>query len=129
MIEDAITRRVIGCAIRVHMELGPGYLESVYQNALALELKKAGLSVRCGCRLEVTYRGVVVGEFVADMIVGDHLLVENKAVHTLIQAHEVQLVNYLTATGLDLGLLLNFGSGRLQIRRKTRLYTKKAAAG
>ncbi len=120
MDDREITRRIIGCAMKVHGFLGPGFLESVYQNALTLELRKAELEVACGRRIQVTYDGVVVGEFFADLVVQDRVLIENKAVHALARAHEVQLVNYLTATGIDVGLLLNFGSQRLEYRRKAR---------
>jgi GxxExxY protein len=97
-------------------------LESVYQNALAHELRRQGLHVVCEQRLQVTYDDVIVGEFVADMLVEDLIMIENKAVQTLIPKHEVQLVNYLTATGVDIGLLLNFGTDRLQFKRKYRTY-------
>lgn len=122
---EALTERIIGCALRVHKVLGPGFLESVYQNALALELRKAALDARCGFRLEVRYEGVVVGEFVCDMLVSGVVLIENKAIRALGLAHEQQLVNYLVATGIDIGLLLNFGAPILQIRRKTRLYRRR----
>ena len=121
-----LTQVIIGCAMRVHRVLGPGFLESVYQNALSHELRKAGLRVECERTLQVVYDGIVIGDFVADMFVNDLVLIENKAVQTLSPAHEVQLVNYLTATGIDVGLVLNFGSGRLQFKRKTRVYSHRA---
>jgi GxxExxY protein len=117
-----LTQRIIGCAMAVHRTLGPGFLESVYQNALAHDLRKAGLATECEKRLSVTYDGVVVGEFCADMVVQGLVLIENKAVQSLSPSHEVQLVNDLTATGIDVGLLLNFGADRLQFKRKTRRY-------
>jgi len=120
-----ITQQIIGSAMKVHRTLGPGFLESVYQNALALELRKAGLGVECEKRIRVIYDGAVVGEFSADMLVEQCVLVENKAVHALVRAHEVQLVNYLTATEVEIGLLLNFGGTRLEFRRKTRTYHPK----
>ena len=112
-----LTQSIIGCAMRVHRTLGPGFLESAYQNALAHELRKNGLTVECEKRLKV-----IVGDFSADILVNDLVLVENKAVQTLSVAHEVQLVNYLTATGIEVSLLLNFGSVRLQFKRKSRIY-------
>jgi GxxExxY protein len=121
-----LTGRVIGCAMKVHSGLGPGFLESVYQNALVHELRKAGLTVETEVRLEVRYDGVVVGTFDADVLVNKILLVENKAVQTLVPAHEVQLVNYLTATGLDEGLVLNFGAARLEFKKKFRVYQSSA---
>lgn len=117
-----ITQRIIGCAMKVHQALGPRFLESVYQNALAHELRKCGLRVECERPLEVTYDGVVVGNFVTDMLVQECVLIENKAVQALAAAHEVKLVNYLTATGIDIGLLLNFGAHKLEFKRKHRIY-------
>lgn len=108
--------------MRVHSVLGPGFLESVYQNALARELGKAGLQFTSREQIKVQYDGVCVGDFVVDMLVERSVLVENKAILNLAPAHEVQLVNYLTATGLEVGLLLNFGSERLQFRRKHRTF-------
>lgn len=122
MQQEHLTRVVIGCAISVHRTLGPGFLESVYQNALAHELRKASLDVRCGERIRVLYDGVLVGDFITDMLIQGSILVENKAVKALSKAHEIQLVNYLVATDVDIGLLLNFGAQRLQVRRKTRTY-------
>ena len=128
---EQLTQRIIGCAMQVHNVLGPGFLESVYQNALAHELRKAGLRVECERQLSVTYDQIVVGLFSADMVVEEAVLIENKAVQALATAHEVQLVNYLTATGIDVGLLINFGGNRLEFKRKHRLYKPKdgAAAG
>jgi len=127
MEHSEVTKKIIGCAMTVHRTLGPGFLESVYQNALAHELRKAGLEVECEKRLHVTYDGVVVGDFVADMRINASVLIENKAVQALAPAHEVQLVNYLTATGIDIGLLLNFGAARLEFKRKSRIYRTKNA--
>ena len=129
MDHEPLTRRIIGCAMRVHRTLGPGFLESVYQNALAWELRLAKLSAECHQPLSVRYRGLDVGVFVPDMIVDGLVLIEIKAVRTLVPAHEAQVVNYLTATGLDIGLLLNFGSGRMQFRRKARVYVPRCWDG
>ena len=126
MKEEETTGKIIGCAMKVHRTLGNGFLESVYQNALVHELKKAGMDVECEVPLRVVYDGVVVGEFVADLFVNGCIIVENKAVQKLCSAHEVQLVNYLTATGVDIGLLLNFGSSELEFKRKYRSYDKSA---
>jgi GxxExxY protein len=120
MQEQALTEKIIGCAMKVHNTLGPGFLESVYQRALTHELTKAGLHVECERSLTVAYDGIAVGEFSTDMLVEGTVLVENKATQTISPAHEVQLVNYLTATGIELGLLLNFGADRLEFKRKTR---------
>ncbi len=128
MKEEELTGKIIGCAMKVHRTLGSGFLESVYQNALVHELKKTGLEVACEVPLQVEYDGVVVGEFAADMLVAEKIVVENKAVQKLCTAHEVQLVNYLTATGMDVGLLLNYGSPELEFKRKYRLYEKMSSS-
>ena len=121
-MEYDLAGQVIGLAMKVHSKLGPGFLESVYQNALVHELGKAGLEVEIGVPLQVRYDNVVVGNFTADLLVNKTLLVENKAVSALSAVHEVQLVNYLTTTGLDEGLLLNFGGPRLEFKKKFRQY-------
>ena len=113
--------KVIGFAMKVHSNLGPGFLESVYQNALALELGRAGMKIEAEKAISVFYQGGLVGAFVADLFVNDVLIVETKAIQTLAKVHEVQLVNYLTATGLAEGLLLNFGVERLEFKTKFRL--------
>ena len=125
MDEEELTEKIIGCAMKVHSVLGPGFLESVYAKALAYELRKAGLKVECEKLITVKYEGVVVGEFSADKLVEERVIVEEKAVHALVLAHEVQLVNYLTATGIEIGLLLNFGAQRLEFKRKSRTYRER----
>ena len=125
MEEQDLTKRIIGCAMKVHSVLGPGFLESVYAKALAHELRKSGLKVECEKMITVNYEGVVVGDFSADKLVEDKVIVEEKAIQTLAPAHEVQLVNYLTATGIEIGLLLNFGAQRLEFKRKSRTYREK----
>jgi GxxExxY protein len=120
-----LTKKIIGCAMKVHRTLGPGFLESVYQNALAHELRKAGLRVECEKPIQVTYDGIAVGDFSADMLVENAVMIENKAAQALAAAHEVQLVNYLTATGVEIGLLLNFGAEKLEFKRKHRTYRPK----
>jgi GxxExxY protein len=125
MEERELTEKIIGCAMKVHSVLGPGFLESVYAKALAHELRKAGLKVECEKQIIVTYDGVVVGEFSADKLVEEKVLVEEKAVQAIVSAHEVQLVNYLAATGIEIGLLLNFGAQSLEYKRKTRTYRQK----
>ena len=118
--DHALTGKVIGLAMEVHRTLGPGFLESVYQNALVHELRRAGLWAEVAQRLTVRYENVIVGEFIADLIVNETLLCELKAVSSLSKPDEVQLVNYLTATQRDFGLLINFGAQSLQFKRKHR---------
>jgi GxxExxY protein len=106
--------------MKVHRKLGPGFLESVYRNALAFELRRAGLDVEMELHITVKYDHVIVGDFIADLVVNDALICELKAASALSKADEVQLVNYLKATNHDFGLLLNFGTASLQFKRKHR---------
>jgi GxxExxY protein len=118
-LEDKdLTERVIGCAMKVHRGLGAGFLESVYKNALIYELTRAGIHVEAEQRLTVRYEGVVVGEFIADLLVEERLIVELKANAALTKIDEVQTVNYLAATHHEFGLLINFGAPSLEFRRK-----------
>jgi len=114
---NELSGRVIGCAFNVLNTLGVGFLEKVYENALVVELRTAGLSVAQQRGITVEYKGVVVGEYVADLLVEDTLLVELKAVKALDDVHRMQCTNYLKAARLPLGLLLNFGKSRLEIKR------------
>src|SRR5690349_6382672 len=111
-----LSGQIIGLAMKVHRGLGPGFLESVYQKALLYELTKAGLKVESDKPIQVRYEGVIVGDFKADLIVNDELIVELKAVSACAVEHEVQLVNYLTATGKEIGILLNFGGRSLEYK-------------
>ncbi len=126
MIDDDLTQKIIGCAYRVHNVLGPGFLEKVYENALRIELEKQGLRVRQQEPISVTYDGHIVGEYYADLWVDERVIVELKAAQTLVTAHEVQLVNYLTATSIDIGLLMNFGPS-VQVKRKFREYKPRGS--
>ena len=119
---DALTEQIIGCAMEVHRRLGPGYLESVYEKALVIELGIQGLPCQSQVALPVSYREQPVGDFVADIVVAGAVILELKACQFLHARHEAQLVNYLVATGLDVGLLLNFGGDSLQFKRKHRVY-------
>ena len=117
MNADQITEKIIGAAYAVANNLGSGFLEKVYENALAYELRQGGLTVEQQKSLKVHYRGVLVGEYVADMVVDDSVLVELKAVKALDDAHMAQCLNYLHATGLKVCLLLNFGTTKVQVKR------------
>jgi GxxExxY protein len=114
---NPVTEKIIGCAFTVSNTLGAGFLEKVYENALALEIQKAGLKVLQQYPIQVWYDGVVVGEYFADLLVQDSVAVEIKAVKALDDAHWAQCLNYLKATGMRLCLLLNFGKPRLEIKR------------
>ena len=124
MKDDALTQKIIGCAYKVHNTLGPGFLEKVYENALRIELEKLGLRVRQQQPLSVAYEGHVVGEYYADLWVDERVVIELKAAQALAKQHEVQLVNYLAATGVESGLLLNFGPS-VEVKRKFREYKPK----
>jgi GxxExxY protein len=117
-----LTHKVIGSAYKVHNTLGPGFLEKVYENALKLELKKRGIDARQQIKLPVWYEGYRVGLYFPDLWI-DELIIEVKAGVTLAPEHEQKLIHYLTATGVDNGLLINFGD-TVQIKRKYREYRK-----
>ena len=123
---ENLTQKIIGCAMTVHQALGPGFLESVYQNALLIELRHAGLQCEANSRIPVHYREENVGDFIADILVEHLVILELKSVNDIHTAHEAQLVNYLHATGLEVGLLLNFGSPQLGIKRKHKTYKPKS---
>ena len=114
---SALTRRIIGGAQRVSRTLGAGFLEKVYENALAHELRKAGLSFRQQPAVPVRYDGVIVGDYVPDLIVEEAVLLELKAADAIDSTHVAQCLNALKATGLHIGLVLNFGTPRLGIKR------------
>jgi len=122
---DDLTQIVIGCAMNVHKSLGSGYLESVYEGALAIELQARGIEFQRQVSIPVFYKEQIVGDFVADMLVAKCLVLELKAVANLHERHEVQLVNYLTTTRIEDGLLINFGTASLQVKRKYRVYKPK----
>ena len=117
---DPLTRKVLSEAMYVHHVLGPGFLDSIYQNALLLRLKKLGLKVEGQQQCPVYFDDEMIGDFFADIIVEDCLILEVKAVTALNSAHEAQLENFLTATKIETGLLLNFGAKTLESRRKSR---------
>jgi GxxExxY protein len=121
---DELTERIIGCAYRVHNDLETGFLEKVYENALKIELEEAGLDVEQQCPVNVQYRGRIVGEFYADLLVRRQLVLELKAVRKLAKEHEVQLANYLNATGIENGLLINFGPS-VEVKRKFKDFDQK----
>src|SRR5215212_4770063 len=116
--KDNITGRIIGCAMKVHSNLGFGFVESVYENSLVIELRNHGFNVQQQVPIKVYYQGFVVGDFVADLIVDNQFILELKAVQMLNSLHEVQLVNYLNGTGKDIGLLMNFGAKSLEFKKK-----------
>ena len=122
-IEELI-KEIVSCAFEVRLRLKPGFLESVYKNALLIELRDRGINAEEEYPLKVFYKEEVVGEFRADIMVEEKVIVELKAVQELHIAHEAQLVNYLTVTKSDTGLLINFGGPKLEVRRKYREYKR-----
>jgi len=121
-----VTERVIGAFYDVYNALGYGFLEAVYERALTIELGKLGLQVIPQARIQVSYAGQVVGDYFADLVVEDKVLVEVKAVRNLHEEHEAQLLNYLKATKYEVGLLLNFGP-QPQLKRKAYDNTRKGS--
>ena len=115
-----ITEKIIGCAYTVYNTMGYGFLESVYEKCLLLELKKSGLNFEAQKSIVVRYENEIVGEFKADIIVEDKVIVELKSINQIIKAHEVQLVNYLVATSKPVGLIINFGENKVEVKRKVR---------
>ena len=119
---EELIKQVIQCAYNVRMKLSAGFLESVYQNALLIELCDNGLKADKEVPINVHYNDIVVGEFRADIIVENSVIIELKATQHLLPTHEAQLVNYLTATDIEHGLLINFGSEKIEIKRKYKTY-------
>jgi GxxExxY protein len=115
-----LTSRIIGCAFLVYNKMGFGFWESVYEKCMLIELHRLGLKAEAQKPITVHYDGEIVGEYVADLLVNDVVLIEPKSVRKVALAHEVQLVNYLTATGMPVGLLLNFSENGVEISRKIR---------
>lgn len=109
MLRKELTKQIIGAFYDVYNGLGPGFLERVYENALAFELRERGLKVQQQFPIVVRYKGVVVGDYFADLLVEECILIELKAVDALCDAHTAQLLNYLKATDSPIGLLFNFG--------------------
>ena len=114
---DQITEKIIGCVHQVSNTLGPGFLEKVYENALAIELRQIDLQVAQQHRIEVRYRNVLVGDFVADLVVEECVIVEVKAIKAVDDAHTAQCLNYLKATGLQVCLLVNFSAPKATVKR------------
>jgi GxxExxY protein len=117
LVLDQLTEKIIGGVFQVSNALGSGFLEKVYENALALDLRQLGFSLSQQHRIEVRYKGVVVGDFVADLLVEESVIVEIKAVRALDDVHTAQCLNYLKATGLQVCLLVNFGSPKAIVKR------------
>ena len=114
---DSLTEFIISCAYKVSNQMGSGFLEKVYENAMAIELMSSGLNIETQKPIKVHYDSQVVGEYFADMVVDDEIIIELKAVKAIEAIHFAQCQNYLKATGKKLGLLINFGGERVKVRR------------
>ena len=121
---ESLIKKVIQCVYNVRLQLSSGFLETVYQKALLIELSKQNIQAEAEVPIDVYYDDCVVGEYRADIVVEKKIILEIKAIQHLLPVHEAQLVNYLTATKIDCGLLINFGGERLEIKRKYRTYKK-----
>ena len=121
-LHNSLTGKIIELFYKVYNELGYGFLEKVYETTLFIELEKAGLKIKRQAPVQVKYDGRIIGEYIADILVENKIILEIKAAKQLTQAHEAQLLNYLRATGKEIGLLLNFGP-KPEIRRK--IFTPK----
>jgi GxxExxY protein len=120
MQHKELTEKIIAAAYHVYNKMGFGFLESVYEKCLLIELRKSGLKAESQKPIIVEYENEVVGEFKADIIVEDTVILELKSVRQITLAHEVQLVNYLVATGKPVGLILNFGEQKVEVKRKVK---------
>ncbi len=112
-----LTSKILECSFEVINELGAGFLESVYERAMIVALAHKGLNTAAQLPLKVTFRGVIVGDYFADLVVEEKILVELKAVTRILPEHKAQIINYLNATGFDVGLLINFGNPKLEYYR------------
>jgi len=124
MLHEEITDKIIQAYYKVYNSLGYGFLEKVYENALKIELLKMGMSVKQQSEITVYYENKVVGDYFADLIIDDLVIVELKAAESLSDSHETQLINYLKATDIEVGLLLNFGK-KPELKRKIFTNDKK----
>ncbi len=117
MLHPELTNQILAACFEVSNELGAGFLESVYQKALMIALKTKGLAAVEEYPLSVSFRNQIVGQFMADILVERTIIVELKAVTALTDVHKAQVINYLKATGIEVGLLVNFGNPKLEYRR------------
>jgi GxxExxY protein len=117
MIHQELTETILGTCFEVMNELGAGFLESVYEKALLIALRDKGITAQCQVPLSVMFRGEKVGEFFADIVVEGKVIIELKTAKAMAPEHQAQIINYLKATGIDVGLLINFGPTKLEYRR------------
>lgn len=121
-----VGKTIQDAAYEVRLNLAPGFLESVYRNALMIELRARGLKAECEVPIPVKYKNHIVGDFRADILVNDTIIIELKAVREVAAIHEAQLVNYLMATGIDHGFIINYGADKFRIIYRSRLFSKRS---
>lgn len=124
MKHEQLTEKIINAAYNVHQTLGKGFLEKVYENALAIELQDIGLKAIQQNPINISYKNYIIGEYFADILIENKVIVELKATKEISKVHEIQLVNYLAATAIEVGLILNFGE-KFEVRRKIFTNRKK----
>lgn len=117
MLHEELTGKILEASFEVIRELGSGFLESVYERSLLIALRHKGLNATPQVPLNVKFRGAIVGDFYADILIEEKVLVELKAVSRILSEHKAQVINYLKATGIDVGLLINFGNPKLEYYR------------
>ena len=128
MLHNEITARIIEAAFEVGNELGVGYLESVYENALCIALRQKDLQVSRQVPLKVSFRGVIIGDFKADLMINEKIIVEIKVAANLLNEHYAQILNYLKTAGIEVGLVINFGTPKIQYRRFENRFGKERLA-
>jgi GxxExxY protein len=117
LLYEEITNNILAACFEVSKELGAGFLESVYQNALVIALREKGLTIERNHPLAVSFRGQIIGEFTADILVEDKIILELKAVSALTDVHKAEVINNLKAAAIEVGLLINFGNPKLEYQR------------
>lgn len=117
IVYKEVSYKLVGIAMEVHNRLGYGFLEKVYENAYYILIRKNGLKVEQQKPIKVVFEGEVIGEYIADLVIDDKIIIEVKACNGLISKHKSQLINYLKATGMELGILINFGTEKLEYQR------------
>lgn len=117
ILHKELTYKIVGCAMEVHSVLGFGFLEKVYENALMVELRNANIPAVQQQAVKVQYKGEIVGDYIADIVVDNKIILELKSARAICDEHVAQMLNYLKATGFELGLLINFGEHKLEYKR------------
>jgi GxxExxY protein len=117
IIEKDLSYKIVGCGMEVHSKLGPGFLEKVYENALMVLFNREGIPAKQQKPIEVCFEGEVVGEYCADILVDDKIILELKTADKIVDVHRAQILHYLRATGIKLGMILNFGSKTFEYER------------